>query len=103
MYSFPRSSKAKGQRSPQQRCLDHEALDDPMLDKGAELGSRGDVNGCSWMLVMLVMLTLEGEEFQAQASTIHHNTFCIVFSHGDQDFFSCSGAICVFRDFEKVI
>lgn len=46
MYSFPRSSKAKGQRSPQQQCLDHEALDDPMLDKGAELGSRGDVHGC---------------------------------------------------------
>lgn len=31
---------------------------------------------------MLVMLTLEGEEFQAQANTINHDTFCIVFSHG---------------------
>lgn len=31
------------------------------------------------MLVMLVMLTLEGEEFQAQANTINHDTFCIVF------------------------
>lgn len=27
------------------------------------------------------MLRLEGEDFQAQATTINHNTFCIVFFH----------------------